>query len=1715
MAKTQNRVLAWVLSLALALTLLPVNALAEGDTELEHLPGCGYLCDHLDHNANCGYVAEVAEVPCTHEHDESCGENEATCNHTHDGTCGYVAAVEGVSCNHDCAAEGCVWGCAEGCPIAQANAVIKMIADLPEVEGLTDMDDESFSEAAAAIGEASNAYDALTTDQQALVTNSEKLKDLKNLLDILTAEVEPIDGITSEPEPLDDEPEVTVTMDNVLMKLNKTTRIYFEVTPGYEDKISFEAENDSKLLVSSPDKPDSFTAITIQNACEVGETLTINAIYEGKIVGSCSVLVISSTSKRINYTSEDGSNPKFYFATPTTVNANWVTEETDSWSDIVWEWDSKNSDAVGVDVDPDDDSKATITVYQQTSSSVSVSATPFVTVGGVTYKYPYMSNNGEDKSVSCFNEPIGYTYWSIDEGESTTLTFNLPAEFQNSAVVTWNSNYPELLSTNETSYQVTLTAQPNVPSGSEYVDVKLTAETTVDGHTYKGYTVITVYPTETVSDKAIQVGTLDALNEQLKDLEETDRNISITDTIELPASTELVIPENVTIYRGRGLKGALFNVTGTNVTITGGNNVVIDGLDRGADAALITVAKDGELSISDITLRNSLNTDDGDDGEGGKGGAISVNNGTLICENVTFEGNEVHGGSTGSIDYTGGGAIYASESDITVTDCTFKDNTAIFGQGGAIYADQGTTGTIENNTITDCSAAHTADAKSHGGGIYCRLADDMEITGNNISGCAAQYGGGIAIIVSDDDKCGTITLADNTINGNTAYERGGGLYLVQNSPGTIKLQSGTISNNSAKWGGGIDYTVHSMETLTLTNVLITGNSAVRGGGVWACPTSETESYSTLGGAIYDNTASGKTEVNPISASGDDIRYEGKDAKTHGEDALISGGDQAAEDPTDPTKTPIWFSDTTTMTVTSRALGGGLMRWYRDEQDDRYGVGDSEADPKLYTNTNQSFSLHGELSADHQELAKEEARLIIRDNKAESRGGGIASNSPIQLGIEGADKTVTVTKTWVGEGGHPDSVTIDLYRVDADDNEVLLDSGVTLNEDNGWSVTFTDLPAYYLDENGGKQDYTYTVKETPVPGWKSTMSTTVVGQTTVITLTNTADVAALSISKAVTGNETTQEFTFRVKLTQADGTTPLTGTYYYTGSTEGQKSITLDPNGEATVSLRHGQTISINLIPVGTLYTVTEVPVEGYTPSYTGSDANAVYSNRNEGQIVSGSGGVVSYTNVYNAPVTTNTVTVYYRDLLTGNEIDDSYTYVFIGETGKTYDVADRDQIPIPGYTYVRTDGAPLTGTLDSDKVIIVYYTSNDAAPDLAVTKELTEVNGRTYTGGRVDTGDDLTYTITVTNTGETVLENINVTDTLPSGLRLVSDDTDWTIDSLAPRASRTFTITATVRASAEGELLNNRVTAQCGDLTVMDNETVRVDEDYTPTPTPDPDPDRPSRPDPDRPGDGDDTTDIADEEVPLAELPGLNKEDHFAYIIGYEDGTVRPEGYITRAEVATIFFRLMTDEYRETYWATSNLFTDVAQTNWYNNGVSTTANVGWIAGYPDGSYRPNNNITRAEFATIAARFLSGDYNGENMFTDIDGHWAADYINRAAAIGWITGYAGQFRPDDYITRAEAVTLINRMLDRAPDADHMLENMIRWPDNPETAWYYEAIQEATNSHDYDRETIIDFETWTVLLENRDWAALEELWAKAADATGGEVADNLTPNVPGDDN
>ena len=226
---------------------------------------------------------------------------------------------------------------------------------------------------------------------------------------------------------------------------------------------------------------------------------------------------------------------------------------------------------------------------------------------------------------------------------------------------------------------------------------------------------------------------------------------------------------------------------------------------------------------------------------------------------------------------------------------------------------------------------------------------------------------------------------------------------------------------------------------------------------------------------------------------------------------------------------------------------------------------------------------------------------------------------------------------------------------------------------------------------------------------------------------------------------------------------------------------------------------------------------------------------------------------------------------------------------------------------------------------------------------------------------------------------------------------------------------------------------------------------------------------------------------------GLNTDDHFAYIIGYPDGTVQPNGQITRAEATTIFFRLLTEESRSANLTKTNGYTDVASDAWYNTAVSTMTKAGIVDGYPDGTFRPDAPITRAEMAKIISLFAKLD-KSESRFSDIAGHWAEAYIKLAAG-GWIAGYPdGTFGPQRNITRAETATMINRVLDRVPSEEsHLLSRGVMqiWPDANPGDWFYLAMQEATNSHDYERNAkwAAADEQWTALRETRDWKALEQ--------------------------
>ena len=291
--------------------------------------------------------------------------------------------------------------------------------------------------------------------------------------------------------------------------------------------------------------------------------------------------------------------------------------------------------------------------------------------------------------------------------------------------------------------------------------------------------------------------------------------------------------------------------------------------------------------------------------------------------------------------------------------------------------------------------------------------------------------------------------------------------------------------------------------------------------------------------------------------------------------------------------------------------------------------------------------------------------------------------------------------------------------------------------------------------------------------------------------------------------------------------------------------------------------------------------------------------------------------------------------------------------------------------------------------------------------------------------------------------------------------------------SKTFTITPDSGYHIKDVLVDGKSVGAVGTYTfenVVDNHTIHATFARKHTPTP-------STP----------TVEIPDDDA-----LGLNTTDHFAYIVGYGNGEVRPQNNITRAEVATIFFRLLTDDVRDENLTKTNRYSDVAATSWYNTAVSTLSSMGIITGYPDGTFRPNAAITRAEFAAIAARFDNDGDKTAAKFSDIATHWAKDEISIAYNNGWITGYPdGTFGPQRDITRAETMTLVNRVLNRQPETeDDLLPNMTVWTDNANPkAWYYLAVQEATNSHYYEFKTNSQYEKWTELRETRDWQAPEQ--------------------------
>jgi hypothetical protein len=385
----------------------------------------------------------------------------------------------------------------------------------------------------------------------------------------------------------------------------------------------------------------------------------------------------------------------------------------------------------------------------------------------------------------------------------------------------------------------------------------------------------------------------------------------------------------------------------------------------------------------------------------------------------------------------------------------------------------------------------------------------------------------------------------------------------------------------------------------------------------------------------------------------------------------------------------------------------------------------------------------------------------------------------------------------------------------------------------------------------------------------------------------------------------------------------------------------------------------------------------------------------------------------------------------------------------------------------------------SSNVASGAYIQDEAGNDVTANYDITYVEG-TLTVTQVNdlslkisktpdrttfssTGEVITYTYVVENTGNVSLFGpFTIVDDKIGSIDL----SELELEVLEPGEPFTVTATYTVTSAdlSAGKVTN--IATATGNFIDETQELIPVTNTATATVT------RKTSGGGGNNGGGGTVT--IDEEIPEA-LPELNKEDHFQYIQGYPDNTVRPEGRVTREEVTAVFYRLLANNYRDSIKTLAQGFGDVNTVRWSNKHIATLANGKIVEGYPDGSFKPENFITRAELATISSRFDNLSPFESNSFSDITGHWANKYINSSAQKGWVNGYPdGSFKPDQYITRAEFVTLVNNVLERRVRKENILENARMFPDLVEGKWYYEAMQEAINSHFYTR-LEDSFELW----------------------------------------
>ena len=1170
------------------------------------------------------------------------------------------------------------------------------------------------------------------------------------------------------------------------------------------------------------------------------------------------------------------------------------------------------------------------------------------------------------------------------------------------------------------------------------------------------------------------------------------------------------VTENIKIHRSLTLDLGGFTLSG----------------DGDAEAAVVTISGDKpQVTVKNGTVTGGRNPQNG--------GGFAIDSAGVQLEDLTITGNETVGDNgNGEV---GGGGIYASHADVSMQNVTVSKNsvTGSSSDGGGILVRYGSLTMngchVEGNTAPDCgggmilrhsvlNAAKSFFEKNtakYGAGIYfgdtpneaeegCsgehnHLITDSTISGNKVLDLENGIGGGMYVGTTSN-----LTLRNSKLLNNDGASQGGA--IVAYSAGTIELDDVSISENKAQSGAGIfamctaadntdirllngtaidkntatgdgggiyAYALANTHSVTVANSSVSGNTAASGAGIFTYKSGSAvinvdlqsgavmhnnNAVTNMGGAIYANASN-------INIAANSAVYNNT-AKTAGDDLLFNGSTFTLPNAKDMSGDRILSSDKAEITGWYH---DGWFKWNAAAQD---GKGGYEEIGRWTVET-----------ADEYVPVENDSHAVSLKAATKKSSGGTEDTDPIEWNVS-RSKTATAldTSTWTS------NVTLSLPSAEealASDVVFVLDKSTSAEKEEQALGMLTALK-----------------EQTAKTGAKVKVG--------VVIFNKQANVTAPLTDLATDSGYKTIEAAIKQGFSS--------GTNTHAGLLAGKQLLDEDTevaaNRKYLIFVSDGITYMYNAEP-----TVTAWSFKADFWKHWAAPNNWSSKNGNDdppdnwsawmtkiGAQVEAQG--TEYEHPYEPSGETATKWTpekddTYKDY--ANSIDKAlYLTYQVYQEAKTkgyncYAVANESSTDYHwGPAFMRYLANGETVNFDKIQNDILYAVSAgstvedqmgdafDFVPDsLKLTVGGTELKSKAN-GNMTYFGDDV----------ENLSEN-NCRFKV-----LYAPDTDafvWTINenvsNFAP-VQLTYTVKLTKPETAPGTYGTEDLKGEKNvpaDKALFTNKRAVLNAinsagaPLNPLDFPKPSVSYTVKKSSSGGGGGRRPTVTIPDDVPT----GLNGDDHYAYIVGYPNGNVEPNGNITRAEVATIFFRLLTEEVRTANSTQSNSLSDVTRGQWFNHAVSTLSSMGIVKGHNDGTFAPNAPITRAEFAAIAARFDDKNTDTSSKFTDIASHWAKNEIGIAANKGWINGYPdGTFRPNQYITRAEAMTLVNRVLNRLPEnSSDLLDSMIKWPDNSDASqWFYLAVQEATNSHYYKTKEN-KFEKWTKLRETRDWTELEK--------------------------